>query len=67
MAKNEVRERLLMDGPKSLSNAALLTLCGAEIVSGVSVRRLAWVSVGSLNQSRGPWSAGVVRKLLAPE
>ncbi len=50
MAKNEVRERLLMDGPGSLSDADLLTLCGAEIVSGVSVRRLAWVSVGELRQ-----------------
>ncbi len=50
MAKSEVRERLLMDGPGRLSDADLLTLCGAEIVSGVSVRQLAWASVSELRQ-----------------
>jgi DNA repair protein RadC len=50
MAKNEVRERLLMDGPGALSDADLLTLCGAETVSAVSVRQLAWVSVGELRR-----------------
>ena len=50
MAKNEVRERLLMDGPGALSDADLLTLCGAETVSTVSVRQLAWVSVGELRR-----------------
>ena len=50
MAKNEVRERLLMGGPGALSDADLLALCGAETVSGVSVRQLAWVSVGELRR-----------------
>ncbi len=50
MAKNEVRERLLMDGPGVLSDADLLTLCGAEPVSSVSVRQLAWVSVAELRR-----------------
>ena len=49
MAK-EVRERLLMGGPGALSDADLLALCGAETVSGVSVRQLAWVSVGELRR-----------------
>ncbi len=50
MAKNEVRERLLMGGPGALSDADLLALCGAETVSNVSVRQLAWVSVGELRR-----------------
>lgn len=50
MAKNEVRERLLMDGPGALSDADLLTLCGAGTVSSVSVRQLAWVSVAELRR-----------------
>ena len=50
MAKNEVRERLLMDGPGVLSDADLLTLCGAGTVSSVSVRQLAWVSVAELRR-----------------
>jgi DNA repair protein RadC len=50
MAKTEVRERLLMDGPGALSDADLLTLCGAEPVSSVSVRQLAWVSVAELRR-----------------
>jgi hypothetical protein len=35
MAKNEVRERLSMDGPGALSDAALLTVCGAEAVASI--------------------------------
>ena len=50
MAKNEVRERLLMGGPGALSDADLLALCGAETVSNVGVRQLAWVSVGELRR-----------------
>jgi DNA repair protein RadC len=48
MVKNEVRERLLMDGPSVLSDADLLTLCGAENVSSVSLRQLAWANVREL-------------------
>jgi len=50
MAKNEVRERLLMGGPGALSDADLLTVCGAEVVARVSVRQLAWVSVAELRR-----------------
>jgi DNA repair protein RadC len=39
-----------MDGPGALSDADLLTLCGAEPVSSVSVRQLAWVSVAELRR-----------------
>ena len=50
MSRNEVRERLLMGGPGSLSDADLLTLCGAERVATVGVRHLAWVSAGELRR-----------------
>jgi DNA repair protein RadC len=50
MAKNEVRERLLMDGPGALSNADLLTVCGAEAVASIGVGQLAWVSVAELRR-----------------
>jgi DNA repair protein RadC len=50
MSVNEVRERLLMEGPAVLSDADLLTLCGAESVAAVGVRRLAWVTVGELRR-----------------
>jgi DNA repair protein RadC len=50
MAKNEVRERLLMDGPGALSDADLLTVCGAEAVASIGVGQLAWVSVAELRR-----------------
>ena len=50
MSVNEVKERILMDGPGALSDADLLTLCGAESVAAVGVRRLAWVTVGELRR-----------------
>jgi DNA repair protein RadC len=50
MAKNEVRERLLMDGPGALSDADLLTICGAEVLATATVRQLAWVSVAELRK-----------------
>ena len=48
MAKNEVRERLLLDGPRVMSDADLLALFGAEGVAGVGVQQLAWMSVAEL-------------------
>ena len=50
MARNEVRERLMMDGPRALSDADLLEACGAETVAGVGIRQLAWGSVAELLQ-----------------
>ena len=50
MGKSEVRERLIMEGPGVLTDADLLALCGAEALSSVSVRLLAWVSVAELRQ-----------------
>ena len=50
MARNEVRERLMMDGPRVLSDADLLEACGAETVASVGIRQLAWVSVAELLQ-----------------
>ncbi len=50
MAKNEVRERLLMDGPGALSDADLLEVYGAEGVATWSLRQLAWVSVAELRR-----------------
>jgi DNA repair protein RadC len=50
MAKNEVRERLLMDGPGALSDADLLTVCGAEAVANIGVGQLAWVSVAEFRR-----------------
>jgi DNA repair protein RadC len=53
MAKNEVRERLLMDGPGALSDGDLgdlLEVCGAEGVATWSLRQLARVSVGELRR-----------------
>lgn len=50
MGRNEVRERLIMEGPAALSDADLLTVCGAGVVAGVEVRQLAWVSVGELRR-----------------
>jgi DNA repair protein RadC len=50
MAKDEVRERLFMDGPGALSDADLLTLCGAGSVAVMTVQQLAWVSVGELRR-----------------
>lgn len=50
MAKNEVRERLIMEGPAALSDADLLALCGGERVSTSSVRELAWATVAELRR-----------------
>jgi DNA repair protein RadC len=48
MARNEVRERLLLDGPRVMSDADLLALFGAESVASVGVQQLAWMSVAEL-------------------
>jgi DNA repair protein RadC len=48
MATYEVRERVLMEGPRVLSDADLLALYGAEALSGVALSQLAWASVGEL-------------------
>ena len=50
MAKDEVRERLLMDGPGALSDADLLTVCGAEELASMKLRELAWVSIAELRR-----------------
>ena len=37
MVRNEVRERMLADGPRALSDADLLTMLGADGAAGRSV------------------------------
>ena len=50
MARNEVRERLLLDGPRVLSDSDLLALFGAESVARVGVQQLAWMSVAEFRE-----------------
>ncbi len=50
MAKNLVRERLLMDGPRALSDAELLSMLGAGGASTRPVPELAWLSVAELRR-----------------
>jgi DNA repair protein RadC len=50
MAKNEVRERLLMDGPRALSDADLLSMLGAAGAASRSVAELAWLSAAELQR-----------------
>jgi DNA repair protein RadC len=48
MARNLVRERLLMDGPRALSDAELLSMLGAGEAASRPVPELAWLSVAEL-------------------
>jgi DNA repair protein RadC len=48
MARNLVRERLLMDGPRALSDTELLSMLGAGGAARRPVPELAWLSVGEL-------------------
>jgi DNA repair protein RadC len=48
MAKSEARERMLMDGPRNLSDAELLALFGADTVAGQALTKLAWLTIGEL-------------------
>ncbi len=50
MARNLVRERLLMDGPRALSDAELLSVLGAGGAASRPVPELAWLSVAELRQ-----------------
>jgi DNA repair protein RadC len=50
MAKNLVRERLLMDGPRALSDAELLTMLGAGGAASRAVPELAWLTVAELRR-----------------
>jgi DNA repair protein RadC len=50
MAKNLVRERLLMDGPRALSDAELLSMLGAGDAASRPVPELAWLSVAELRR-----------------
>jgi DNA repair protein RadC len=50
MARNEVRERMLQDGPRALSDGDLLSALGANWVAGRSVGELAWLSVAELRR-----------------
>jgi len=45
---NEVRERLLVDGPRALSDGDLLSMLGADTAADRPVSELAWLSVGEL-------------------
>ena len=50
MARNLVRERLLMDGPRALSDTELLTMLGAGAAGSRPLPELAWLSVAELRQ-----------------
>lgn len=50
MARNLVRERLLMDGPRALSDAELLSMLGAGGAASWPVNELAWLSVAELRR-----------------
>lgn len=61
MVKNEVRERMLADGPRALSDGDLLSLLGAGGAASRAVGELAWLSVGELRQlGLGGFGAAVV-------
>lgn len=48
MATNEVRERMLVEGPRSLSDADLLSILGAADAATHALTELAWLSVAEL-------------------
>lgn len=48
MARNEVRERMLVDGPRVLSDGDLLAMFGATEAGGRPLAELAWLSVAEL-------------------
>jgi DNA repair protein RadC len=48
METYEVRERVVMEGPRALSDADLLGLYGAEALAGMALADLAFASVGEL-------------------
>jgi DNA repair protein RadC len=50
MARNLVRERLLMEGPRTLSDAELLSMLGAGSAGSRPVPELAWLSVAELRR-----------------
>ena len=50
MARNEVRERLLMEGPQALSDGDLLSMLQADCAAGRGVGELAWLSVAELRR-----------------
>ena len=50
MAKNEVRERMLLEGPRALSDGDLLAMLGADGAAGRAMSELAWLSVAELRR-----------------
>lgn len=50
MAKDLVRERLLMEGPRALSDADLLSMLGAGDAASRALGELAWLSVAELRR-----------------
>ena len=50
MARNEVRARMLQDGPRALSDGDLLSVLGADWVAARPVGELAWLSVAELRR-----------------
>ncbi len=50
MAKDLVRERLLMEGPRALSDADLLSMLGAGGAASRALGELAWLSVAELRR-----------------
>jgi DNA repair protein RadC len=50
MARNEARERMLVDGPRALSDGDLLAMLGAAGAASRAVGELAWLSVAELRQ-----------------
>src|SRR5512137_2576647 len=50
MARNEVRERMMLEGPRALSDGDLLSVLGADGAAGRSMVELAWLSVAELRR-----------------
>ncbi|MBI5068696.1 MAG: DNA repair protein RadC [Deltaproteobacteria bacterium] len=48
MVRNEVRERMLLDGPRALSDGDLLSMLGADTAADRPLSELAWLNVGEL-------------------
>ncbi len=48
MVRNEVRERMLLEGPRALSDGDLLSMLGADTAADRPVSELAWLTVSEL-------------------
>lgn len=59
MQRNEVRERMMADGPRALSDGELLAIFRASAAAGRALAELAWLSVQEL-RSQGLGESGAL-------